>query len=72
MEKGLGSLMATVLPQDLLVIKGPWDQAHVSGATGALLFLKGDQLLEVHYKTSSTDMRGAVKLAAQAMKRMSS
>ena len=72
LEKGLGSLMAAVLPQDLVVIKGPWDQAHVSGATGALLFLKCDQLLEVHYKTSSTDMRGAVKLAAQAMKRMPS
>ncbi len=52
------------------MIKGTWEQAHVSGITGALLFLKGDRLLEVHYKTSSTDMRGAVKLAAQAMQRM--
>ncbi len=71
-EKGLGGLMAAVMPQELIVIKGPWDQSHISGTSGALLFLKGDQLLEVHYRTSSTDMRGAVRLAAQAMKRMPS
>ena len=70
MNKGMGALMSTVLPQELVVLKGPWDEAHVSGATGALLFLKGDRLLTVHYMTSSTDMRGAVKLAAQAMPRL--
>jgi hypothetical protein len=69
MNKGMGALMAPVMPQELTVIKGPWDQAHV-GITGALLFLNGDQLLEVHYLTSSTDMRGAIKLAAKAMERM--
>ena len=42
----------------------------VGAASGALQFLKGDRLLEVHYLTSSTDLRGAVKLAAQAMERM--
>jgi hypothetical protein len=40
--------------------------------TGKLQFLKGDRLLEVHYMTSSTDRKGAVKLAAQAMQRISS
>ena len=52
-----------------MVFKGPWDSAQV-GMTGELLFLKGDRLLEVHYLTSSTDRRGAVKLAAQAIQRM--
>jgi len=52
-----------------VVFKGPWDSAQV-GMTGELLFLKGDRLLEVHYLTSSTDRRGAVKLAAQAIQRM--
>lgn len=70
MHKGVGGLMSQVLPQEMVVLKGPWDDAHVSGATGALLFLKGDRLLEVHYKTSSTDMKGAVKLAAQAVQQM--
>jgi len=72
LNKGIGALMSQVLPQELVVLKGPWDEAQVSGTTGALLFLKGDRLLEVHYKTSSTDMRGAVKLAAQAIGRMTS
>ena len=61
--------MEPVVPQELTIIKGPWDRANV-GITGALMFLKGDKLLEVHYLTSSTDMRGAVKLAAKAMPRM--
>jgi len=69
-EKGLGGLASLVAPQDNVVLKGPWDQARVGAASGALQFLKGDRLLEVHYLTSSTDMRGAVKLAAQAMERM--
>jgi hypothetical protein len=69
LNKGMGELMAPVMPQELTVIKGPWEQAQV-GIAGSLLFLKGDRLLEVHYLTSSTDMRGAVKLAAKAMQRM--
>jgi hypothetical protein len=69
LNKGMGELMAPVMPQELTVIKGPWDQAQI-GITGSLLFLKEDRLLEVHYLTSSTDMRGAVKLAAKAMDRM--
>lgn len=69
LNQGMGALMSSVIPQELTIIKGPWDQAQIS-STGALLFLKGDQLLQVHYRTSSADMRGAIKLAAQAMQRM--
>lgn len=70
LHKGMGAFVSQVLPQELLVLKGPWDEAYVSGATGALLLLKGDRLLEVHYKTSSTDIRGAVRLAAQAIRQL--
>jgi hypothetical protein len=72
LEKGIAGLIGIVAPQEQVIFKGPWDQAHVSAGTGALLFLKGDQLLTVHYLTSSTDRRGAVKLAAQAIGRMAS
>lgn len=68
-EKGIGGLVGAVLPKDKVVIKGPWDKAQI-GMTGELQFLKGDRLLTIHYATSSTDRRGAVKLAAQAMPRM--
>jgi hypothetical protein len=69
-EKGVGGLIGQVLPQELTVIKGPWDKAQISSTTGKLLFLKGDRLLEVTYLTSSTDRKGAVRLAAAAMPRM--
>jgi hypothetical protein len=62
--------MKQVLPQELVVFKGPWDQAQTSAGTGALLFLKGDRMLEVHYMTSAADRGGAVKLAAAAMRRL--
>lgn len=70
LEAGLGGLLKQVLPQELVVFKGPWDQAQTSAGTGALLFLKGDRLLEVHYLTSAADRGGAVKLAAAAMRRL--
>jgi hypothetical protein len=38
--------------------------------SGALLFLKGDRLLEVHYGTSRATRGDAVKLAAIAMRRL--
>ena len=72
LAKGIGGLVSTVLPQEMVVFKGPWDKAHINVGTGALMFLKGDRLLEVHYRTSSTDRKGALKLAAQAMRRMTS
>ena len=49
---------------------GPWDEAASSSTTGALYFLEGDRMLEVHYRTSSTDYDGAVRLARIAMGRM--
>jgi hypothetical protein len=69
-DKGIGGLVGLVAPQEQQVImKGPWDQAH-SGMSGALLFLKGDRLLEVHYGTSRATRGDAVKLAAIAMRRL--
>jgi hypothetical protein len=50
-------------------LDGPWDQA-TAGTTGALYFLKGDRMLEIVYKTSSTDVRGVAKLAASAIGRL--
>ena len=69
LQKGAGELLGVVAPRENVVFKGPWDGAQV-GIEGQLVFLKGDRLLEVHYLTSSTDRRGAVKLAAQAIERM--
>ena len=68
LEKGIGGLVGIVAPQEQVVIKGPWDAAH-TGMSGALMFLKGDRLLEVHYATSRASRGDAVKLAAIAMKR---
>ncbi|MEO7986042.1 MAG: hypothetical protein ABI766_05880 [Gemmatimonadales bacterium] len=48
---------------------GPWDHS-ASDMNGALLFLKGDALLQMQYRTSSTNLAGAVKLARLAMGRM--
>lgn len=50
-------------------LDGPWDQA-ASGVAGSLYFLKGDQMLEVGYRTSSTDAAGATRLASYAVGRM--
>ena len=52
-------------------LDGPWDDV-VLGLDGTLAFLKGDQLLEVEYLTSSTDAAGAVRLARVALKRLTS
>jgi hypothetical protein len=52
-----------------VIMKGPWDASH-SGIAGELMFLKGDQLLSVHYRTSRATRGDAVKLAAIAMPRM--
>ena len=68
-EKGIGGLVGLVAPQESVVIKGPWDQTQ-TGGSGALLFLKGDQLLEVHYRTSRATRADAIKLAAIAMPRL--
>ena len=68
-EKGIGGLVGIVVPkEEMTVMKGPWDAAQV-GMTGALQFLKGEKLLEVHYRTSRATRGDAIKLAATAMKR---
>ncbi len=71
-EAAASALMSIVAPADAAVLEGPWDEARVSSGTGALLLLKGDTLLKVHYLMSSTDRRGAVTLAARAMQRLGS
>ncbi len=38
--------------------------------TGLLYFLKGDRMLELGYRTSSTDATGAVRLARAAVGRL--
>lgn len=70
LEAGVGGLLGTVMPQENVVFKGPWDKAQPGRGSGALLFLKGDRLLEVHYQISSADRGGAVKLAAAAVRRL--
>ena len=70
LEKGLGGLVSIVVPKEgMTVIKGPWDAAQM-GMSGALQVLKGDKLLEVHYRTSRASRGDAIKLAATAMQRM--
>ena len=69
-DKGIGGLLGMVAPQENVVLKGPWDQGKVSGTSRALLFLKGDRLLEVHYGASRATRGEAVKLAAMAMTRL--
>ncbi len=48
---------------------GPWDVAS-AGTDGTLLLLKGDALLELRYRTSSSDLAGAVKLGRLAVPRL--
>ena len=69
-SKGIGGLIGLVAPQESVVIKGPWDQAQIDGTTGALMFLKGDRLLEVYYATSRATRGEAIRLAAMAMGRL--
>lgn len=73
MAKAVGGMAALVLGNGSApssAAAGPWTDASSSGTTGALYFLNGDRMLEVHYRTSSTDTDGAVRLAKIAMGRM--
>lgn len=72
LSSGIGGLIGAVAPIDKAKIEGPWDRGQVDGTTGALMFLKGDRALRVHYLTSATDRAGALKLAAQAIQRLPS
>jgi hypothetical protein len=71
LEKDIGGIVSLVAPQQMMVIKGPWDKTHIS-LTGSLQVLKGDRLLDLHFVPSSTDLAGAIRLAAQAVKRLPS
>lgn len=50
-------------------LDGPWDQA-AEGSTGAVYFLKGENMLEISYRMSSTDLTGAAQLASKAIARL--
>jgi len=73
--RGVGTLVTSVAAdpdrEKADTLDGPWDDV-VLGLDGTLAFLKGDQLLEVEYLTSSTDAAGAVRLARVALKRLAS
>lgn len=70
---GVKSLVTTMVRdrkgEDADTLMGPWDDAML-GLDGGLSFLKGDQMIEVAYMTSSTDAAGAVKLARSALERI--
>ena len=71
MMAGVGNLMSSVMggakaPDTL---EGKWDQITTS-PTGALVFLKGDQMVEMQFKSSPTDFNGAAKLAQAAATRL--
>jgi hypothetical protein len=71
MMAGMGNLMSSVIggakaPDTL---DGKWDQITTS-PTGALVFLKGDQMVEMQFKSSPTDFNGAAKLAQAAATRL--
>ena len=73
LNNGIGGLIASVSgdrsAQSADTLEGPWDQASMS-LTGQLMVLKGDRLLEIAYRASSTDESGALKLARSAIPRL--
>jgi hypothetical protein len=50
-------------------LEGKWDQISTS-PTSSLVFLKGDKMVDMQFKSSSTDYDGAVKLAQAAAGRL--
>jgi hypothetical protein len=48
-------------------LEGPWDEAAID-IEGQLAMLTGDRMLEMAYLTSSTDLAGAIRLAAPALR----
>jgi hypothetical protein len=51
------------------LLEGPWDDA-TEGPAGSVYFLKGDAMIEVSYRASSTDLEGATRLARLAVARL--
>ena len=76
MVRGVGGAVGGLIPETKSAgadtLEGPWDDAASLGMTGQLYFLKGDQMIEIGYLTSSTDLAGAVRLARSAIPRISS
>jgi len=68
--KLVGGLIGIVAPEETVVMKGPWDEALIDRTSAALLFLKGDRLLEVYYGTSQATRADAIKLATIALQRL--
>ena len=71
MMAGVGNMVSSVLggakaPDTL---EGKWDQISTS-PTSSLVFLKGDKMVDMQFKSSSTDYDGAVKLAHAAAGRL--
>ena len=71
MMSGMGNLMSGVTGQAKApdTLRGKWDQITTSGI-GALVFLKGDTMVEMQFKSSPTDYNGAAKLAQAAAARL--
>lgn len=67
-SKAVGSRIAQGQEADTLD-DGPWDAA-ASDIEGTLLLLRGDALLEIRYRTSPTDLAGAVELGRLALPRL--
>lgn len=71
MMAGVGNMVSSVLggakaPDTL---EGKWDQISKS-ALGSLVFLKGEKMVDMQFKSSPTDYDGAVKLAHAAAGRL--
>ena len=48
-------------------LEGPWDEVAI-GVDGQLAMLKGTRMLEIAHLTSSTNLAGAIRLAAPALR----
>jgi hypothetical protein len=70
MDKVIGGVIAQVMRKDDPGMTGPWDRSEVT-PNGTLGFLKADRLLQVNFLMSSTNRIGALKLATEAMRRLS-
>ena len=72
MGKGIGGLVGQVSGSNTgaaVTETGPWERAAID-PSGALMFLKGDRALRIHFRTSSADRAGALRLAATAVNKL--
>jgi hypothetical protein len=71
MTAGVGNLVSSKLggAQAPDTLEGKWDQIS-KGPLGSLVFLKGDKMVDMQFKSSPTDYDGAVKLAQAAAGRL--